>query len=220
MFIGHYGIAFALKRAYKELSIGWLFVAVQLVDIVWTVLILFGIEKVAIVPGITKANLLDFYHYPYTHSFVAFLFWSGLVFLICIFMKNKTGLSKLKFGLILAFAVFSHFLLDVIVHRPDIPLAGSDSFKIGMGLWNNVAFAYILEALIFIGGVLLYFKSGLLKTKKRKIGLIVFAVCLMIMNLINLLGPPPLNTNMVASSGLVVYIVIALIGFWIDKQKV
>jgi len=219
MFIGHYGVAFGLKRIYRGLSVGWLFVAVQLVDIVWTILILFGVEKVAVVPGITKTNPLDFYYYPYTHSLIAFLFWSLLVLLACYFIKNKSGLSRIKFGLILAFAVFSHFLLDVIVHRPDISLFGEDSIKIGLGLWNNVVFSYLLEAVIFIGGVWLYFKSGLLKTKKRKIILLLFAIFLLVMNLINLIGLPPQNTNMVALSGLGLYIIIALIGFWIDKQE-
>lgn len=219
MFIGHYGIALVLKKAYNGLSIGWLFIAVQLVDIVWTILVLLGVEKVAIVPGITKVNPLDFYYYPYTHSLIAFFFWSFLVFIICYFIKNKSGLSRFKFGLILAFVVFSHFLLDVITHRPDIPLAGEESVKIGFGLWNHVAFSYILEAVIFIVGFWLYFKSGLLKTTKRKAAFLIFAVSLLVLNLINLLGSPPSDTNIVALSGLSLYIVIALFGFWIDKQK-
>ena len=218
MFIGHYGIALWLKKFDSKLSLGWLFLAVQLVDIFWTVLVFFGIEKVTIVPGITEASPLDFVSYPFTHSLVAFIVWSAFIYLIVRLLHFNSALSKKSLGLLLGFAVFSHFLLDVIVHRPDIPLLGADSLKIGLGLWNNVFFAYALETLIFVGGAYIYYKVRSPLSKSRKIGLIVFVLLLLVLNLINLFSVPPDNINMIAVSGFFMYLIFAGYGFWLDKS--
>ena len=220
MFIGHYGIGFALKKFDSLLSLGWLFIAVQFVDIIWTILIFFGIERVEIVPGITEANPLDFVHYPFTHSLVAFVVWSVIVGLIVFLGKFKSSLSKMSLGLLLGFGVFSHFLLDLIVHRPDLPVMGDDSMMLGFGLWNYTAIAYILEMLIFIGGAYVYFRAKGNLTKSKKTGLVLFIVILLIINLANLYGPPPEDTRMIAVVGFVSFILFALFGFWVDKEKV
>ncbi|KAA3633518.1 MAG: hypothetical protein DWP97_08970 [Calditrichaeota bacterium] len=219
MFIGHYGVGFALKKFDSILSLGWLFIAVQLVDIFWTILIFFGIERVEIVPGITEANPLDFVYYPFTHSLVAFIIWSLIVGLIVYFGKIKSSLSKKSLSLLLGFGVFSHFILDLLVHRPDIPLMGTDSIKLGIGLWNYSALAYILEMVIFIGGVFIYFKSKKQFIKSKKIGLYIFTILLLVINLANLYGPPPENTQMIAVVGFISYILFASFGFWVDSEK-
>lgn len=220
MFIGHYGVALWLKKFDSKLSLGWLFLAVQLVDFFWSILVFFGIEKVTIVPGITEANPMDFVYYPFTHSLVAFIVWSSVIYLLVKILHFNSSLSKKSLGLLLGFAVFSHFLLDVIVHRPDLPLLGSDSFKLGLGLWNNVFFAYALETLIFVGGVYIYYKVKSPMAKSRKIGLLVFTVLLLIMNLINLFSVPPDNIKMIAVSGFMMYLLFSGFGFWLDKNLV
>lgn len=217
MFIGHYGIAFGLKKLDKVVSLGWLFVAVQMVDIFWTLLVFFGVEKVAIVPGLTAANPLDFIYYPFTHSVVAFIIWGLVAFIIVYLGHFRSSLTKAKFGLLIGFAVISHLLLDLIVHRPDIPLASEDSIKFGFGLWNHVAVSYTLEALIFVGGALIYYKAVDYLTRKRKIALGAFVIVLLLINLINLIGPPPPDTTTIAVTGFISYIVFALFGFWLDR---
>ena len=76
MFVGHYGVSFAAKRADRTIPLWTLFLAVQLLDVIWAPLILLGVEKVRIVPGFTATNPLDLYYMPYTHSLVAALVWS------------------------------------------------------------------------------------------------------------------------------------------------
>src|SRR5881227_3855990 len=132
MFVGHYGVAFAVKTQRNKIPLWVLFVAVQLLDFLWAPFVLLGIEKVRIVPGITASNALDLYYMPYTHSLLGVLCWSALAYVVC---QMTPRLRGRRTGLILAAAVFSHWILDLIVHRPDLALYDSVG-KMGFGLWN------------------------------------------------------------------------------------
>ena len=86
MFVGHYSVSFAAKTAEKRIPLWLLFIAVQFIDVLWSIFVLLGIEKVRIVPGITASNALDLYYMPYTHSLLGVLFWSALAFVVCQFV--------------------------------------------------------------------------------------------------------------------------------------
>ncbi len=219
MFIGHYGVGLALKRADKNISLGLLFLAVQFVDIIWSIFVILGIEKVNIVPGITAANPLEFVYYPFTHSLVASFLWAGAIYVIFRLTPAKSGSKKSRVALIMGSAVLSHFFLDVIVHRPDLPLFGSDSYKIGLGLWNYVFASYIVEGLIFLGGLWIYLKSTTGATFVGKYGMIIFAVFLLMVNMLNLFGSPPPNPQVLAVFGLMYYLLFAGIAFWLDRKR-
>jgi membrane-bound metal-dependent hydrolase YbcI (DUF457 family) len=138
MFVGHYSVAFAVKSNRNKIPLWVLFVAVQLLDFLWAPLVLLGIEKVRIVPGITAANPLDLYYMPYTHSLIGALVWSGLAFVLYRVASGARPSNAAAF--IVALAVFSHWILDLIVHRPDLAIY-DDSLKVGFGLgiteaWN------------------------------------------------------------------------------------
>jgi len=120
VFVGHYGVAFAVKSERNRIPLWVLFVAVQLLDFLWVPFVLLGIEKVQMVPGITATNSLDLYYMPYTHSLIGALIWSGAAFLIYNLVTG-TKASNIA-ALIVAFAVFSHWILDLIVHRPDLAI--------------------------------------------------------------------------------------------------
>src|SRR5215203_685693 len=127
MFVGHDGVGFAVQRMDRQVPLWVLFVAVQLLDVLWAPLVLLGVEKVRIVPGITATNPLDLYYIPFTHSLVAAFAWSAV-----------------------ALAVLSHWALDWLVHRPDLPLYDNTA-KVGLGLWNAPAIAFALEAVFLFG---------------------------------------------------------------------
>src|SRR4030095_8077964 len=148
MFVGHYGVSFAIKGANRGIPLGLLFVAVQLVDVLWAIFVMLGVEKVRITPVITATNPLDLYYMPYTHSLVAALLWSVAAFIGYRFARGNVGHA----ALLLAIAVFSHWVLDFIVHRPDLPLY-DDTLKMGLGVWNYPAFAFGLEAAVLIAGI-------------------------------------------------------------------
>src|SRR5215471_1915811 len=119
MFVGHYGVSFAAKKSDPEIPLWVLFVAVQLLDVAWAPLVLAGIEKVRIVPGVTASNPLDLYYMPYTHSLV-----------YALVTRRRPAATA---ALIVGAAVFSHWVLDLVVHRPDLPLY-DNAAKVGLGL--------------------------------------------------------------------------------------
>ena len=157
MYVGHYAASFAAKAVDKRIPLWVLFTAAQFVDVLWTVFALLGIEKLRIVPGITASNPLDLYYYPYTHSLLASFVWLGVAVVGCRLLRPGEGAWRR--GLIVGLAVFSHWLLDFLVHRPDLPLYGN-SLKVGLGLWNYPVPAFLLEAGVLVGGMWLYYRAA------------------------------------------------------------
>jgi hypothetical protein len=143
MFVGHYAASFYFKARNPGVPLWALFVAVQLVDLVWAVLVLLGVEHLAMVPGITRASPLDLEYVPYTHSLVAAAGWSLLAGWLW-FRGAGQGRGSRAAAILVGAAVLSHWLADVLVHRPDLPLY-DNADKVGLGLWNYPVISYPLE---------------------------------------------------------------------------
>lgn len=204
MFVGHYGVSFAAKRVAPTIPLWALFIAVQLLDIFWAPLVLLGIEKVRIVPGITASNPLDLYYMPYTHSLLAALLWSAGALLISRLLANP-GVAG-RAALIVALAVFSHWVLDFVVHRPDLPLYDNTA-KVGLGLWNHRVLAFALEAALLFGGMWLYFGGGSVPRSRMTVfGLVMLAVQAYVF-----FGPPPVSDAAAAWTALAAYAVFAAV---------
>jgi hypothetical protein len=182
LYIGHYGVSYALRRLDPEAPLSHLFLAVQLADVAWSSLVLMGIEKVRIVPGFMEASALDLYFMPYTHSLVGALTWSLLTMLAYLLLRRGTLRARAKTALVMAVAVFSHWVLDLIVHGPDLGLLG-DSHKVGLGLWNHPMATFGLEGLLLVGGLLAY-----RRTVKLTRGMVLYAISLVLVNAVNLFG--------------------------------
>jgi hypothetical protein len=153
MFIGHFALGFAAKRVAPRVSLAALFGAAQFADLIWPVLVATGLEQVRIDPGNTASTPLDFVSYPYSHSLLALAVWGLVLGWIC--WKQAPG--ALVFATIFALVV-SHWLLDVIVHRPDMPLYPG-STKLGLGLWNHPAPEKLLEMIMYGGGLMVYLRA-------------------------------------------------------------
>jgi len=218
MFIGHYGVSLAAKRIDARISLGLLFLAVQFVDILWAVFVLLGIEKVRIVPGFTAASDLDLYYFPYTHSLLASLLWAAAIYVVFRLLPAGAGSRRSTVAIVLGAAVFSHFVLDLIVHTPDLPLYDSTA-KIGLGLWNDAVTTYLIEGLILVGGLFLYLRSTSATTFAGKYGMIILVILMLVFNLDTLFGSPPPSPQFVAGSALSSYLVLAGIAFWLDRQR-
>jgi hypothetical protein len=147
---GHYAVSYAVKAWRPSTPLWALFVAVQLLDVLWGTFVLLGIERVSIVPGITRLNPLDLYYMPFTHSLTGALLWSGVAGLACRVWRPRWAASWA-----VAVAVLSHWALDLLVHRPDLPLVGN-RYKVGLGLWDHPALATSLEVSLLLGGAVLY----------------------------------------------------------------
>ncbi len=203
MFVGHYGVSFAAKRAAPTVPLWVLFIAVQLLDVDWAPFILLGVEKVRIVPGITASNPLDLYYMPYTHSLVAALLWSAGAFACYRFAASGSPRTS---AVIVAAAVFSHWVLDFVVHRPDLPLYDNRA-KVGLGLWNLPVLAFGLEIALLFGGMWLYFRAG----ATRRILTTVFGLIMVAIQAYVFFGPPPTSDKAAAVTALAAYVLFAVI---------
>lgn len=221
MFIGHYGVAAAAKSSRPFLSLGALFVAVQFLDLVFSVFVLAGIEKLRIVPGFTAYNPYDLYWMPYSHSLLGALVWSVLFGAAAfLWYRRAPGPQRAGASLILGAAVFSHFLLDVPMHTRDLPLGfGAQSPKIGFGLWNHREISVAAElAVLFVGG-LLYLRRTRPRTRGARIATIVFGVLLVMLTLATPFMPAPSGASAFGVQALVSYFVLAAAAEWVDRRR-
>ena len=214
MFVGHYGVAFAVKTERNKIPLWVLFVAVQLLDFLWAPFVLLGIEKVRFVPGITATNALDLYYMPYTHSLLGALFWSVVAFVI--YKIGWRNIASNSAALLVGFAVFSHWLLDLIVHRPDLAIY-DDTLKVGFGLWNYRGIEFVLEIGILLFGAVLYLKRN--GAIARKIGIIIFTAVLVLIQTSNtFVRRPPSSDRAFAITALTFYTVFACVAFLLEKR--
>jgi membrane-bound metal-dependent hydrolase YbcI (DUF457 family) len=214
MFIGHYALALAAKKIAPQVSLGVLFLACQLADMIWPNLVLLGIETLEVEPGITVMTPLNFVHYPYSHSLLALTLW-GAIFGAVYALLRRSGT---KAAIVIAVLVLSHWVLDVLTHRPDMPITLFDSSLIGFGLWNFPVVAVPLELLLFAAGIWLYVRQTTPLNRKGSVGFWSLIIFLLAIYAAGLLGPPPPSATAVAWSGQALWLVIAW-GFWIDHNR-
>ena len=214
MFIGHFAVGLGAKRAAPTVSLGALFLACQLADVVWPTLVLIGVERVAIDPGNTAFTPLNFIAYPYSHSLVALLLWGTLAAGVCL-----VATRALRPALVIAVLVLSHWILDVITHRPDMPVTISGATRLGWGLWNSVPATVVVETAMFVAGLALY--AGATRARDR-IGARAFwglIAVLAVIDVANIVGPPPRSATAVAWSAQLIWFLV-LWAFWVDRHRV
>lgn len=216
MFVGHYGVAFAARSAEKRLPLWVYFLAVQWVDLVWTVLVFFGVERVSIQPGVNPSGPLVFDYYPYTHSLAAGAAWAAIAFMGYRAITRMQGSQRV--AAILALAVLSHWFLDFIVHQPDLDIY-DESRKVGLGLWNYPVIEVIVEYVLLFGGMLFYFKKSQELSMKRRIAMLALCVCMSLVQLMGSFGPPPASVKAMAISGFVIYLLFTGLVAWAEGRS-
>lgn len=213
MFIGHFGIGFAAKKVDPKPSLGTMFLAAQFLDLIWPAFILIGWETVKIVPGLTPANPLEFTYYPFSHSLLMVFGWGILFAFIYYLIRND-----LRSSIILGILVLSHWMLDLIVHVPDLPLDPWSQTYFGFGLWNSVPISLLLEVIIFGGGIYLYISSTSPKNKKGTYALWGLIIFLFVIHIINLFSAPPPSVEAIGFAGLLQWFLIPW-AYWIDRNR-
>ena len=213
MFIGHFGVALAAKKIVPNARLGTLLLAAQFLDFLWPILLLLGLEKVAIVPGITAVTPLDFTSYPISHSLLAVVGWS-VAFGLAYYMWHRSRRGPVVMGLL----VLSHWVLDLIVHRPDLPIMPNNPARFGLGLWNSPPGTIAVEASIFLIGIVLYLSATRTRDRIGNWALWGFIVFLSIMYVANLVGPPPPDTRMIAWVTLAMWLFVPW-AYWIDRHR-
>lgn len=210
MFVGHYGVSFATRKVDASIPLWVLFLAVQWLDVIWAPLVLLGIEKVRIVPGFTATNPLDLYYMPYTHSLVAALAWSAVAAGAYHVLGRATARASLFVGL----AVFSHWILDLLMHRPDLPLYDNTA-KVGLGLWDYRDLAFGLEAALLFVGMAVFLRAQ----PTRRTAIVIFGVVMLGIQAYIFFGPPPASPAAVASTALAAYGIFALIIWFLADRR-
>ena len=213
MFLGHFAVAFAAKRAAPSLPLGTLFLAAQLADLVWPTLVLLGVERFEIRPGVTAVTPLDFIHYPWSHSLVALAGWGAGLAFACWLWTRRAGATAILFAVVL-----SHWLLDFASHRPDMPLTIEGDERLGLGLWNSVAGTLAVEVLLVAVGFLVYARATRPIDRTGQWSLAGLVAFLVLVYLASVFGPPPPNVATVAWTAQSVWLLVAW-GYWIDRHR-
>lgn len=213
MFLGHYGLAFGAKRASPETSLGTLTFAAQWLDELWPVLLLLGVERVRIAPKIMAMSDLDFISYPISHSLLMVVGWSVLIGLVYFFVRRRA--AGVRGAWVVGLLVLSHWVLDLIVHGPDLPLyPGGPRF--GLGAWNSAPLTYALEALFYVGGLVIYLRRTKAKDAVGRWGL--WALVVVQVAIYTAGGDPPPSVSMLAWSALLLWLFIPWAA-WVDRHR-
>jgi hypothetical protein len=213
MFLGHFGVALAAKRVVPEVSLGTTVFAACFLDLIWPFLLLAGVERVEISPGITRVTPLDFTHYPWSHSLVMAGAWGAAVGSVHFALRRNP-----RPALWLAALVMSHWLLDWVVHRPDLPLFPGDAARHGLGLWNSLPITLAVEAAIFCAGIYVYVGETRPRDRTGVLAFWTLIALLVVCYAGAVFGPPPPSVTALAASSLFGLALVAWAA-WADRHR-
>jgi len=213
MVIGHYAVAIAAKRVAPRTSLGTLITAAIFLDLLWPVLALLGLEMVTITPGVTAVTPLTFVSYPYSHSLLMSIIW-GLLFAGGYFVARRYVPGAIAVGVL----VISHWVLDALVHVPDLPLTPWGSTRIGLGLWNSLGLTLGVELALFAFCLAIYLGATSRRDSTGTWGLALMVVLMLLIYVAAIFGPPPPSASAVAWSAMGQWLVV-LGAAWADRHR-
>ncbi len=213
MFIGHYALALGAKRVAPRTSLGTLFAATSLADLLWPLLLLTGWERVTVVGGNDPFLGLSFDSYPISHSLLALIGWGLLLGLL---YRSRTGYAR--GALVVGLVVVSHWLLDLIVHVPDLPLYPGGA-KVGFGLWRSPAATVAVEGLMFIVGTWMYLRGSRARDRVGRYGSWSLLVVLILSYVASLFSGPPPSVTALAIGGTVFGWLFVAWAAWADRHR-
>jgi hypothetical protein len=217
VFLGHYGVAFALKRAEPKLSLGSLFLTVQLADLLWGVFLLLGWEHAAIVPE-NPIIPLEFTDYPISHGLLGMTLWSVVAAALYYSWPTRDTTRHWQASVLVGLAVLTHFPLDFLVHVRDLPLVGNDSPKVGLGLWNHPTAAMLAELLALGGGIAVYVALRSVRHPVRTVRLASLVLLLIATYLAAHYGPVPPNVTRLGITDVLLLLGLAAFASWADRR--
>jgi len=213
MFIGHYALGLAAKRLVPRTSLGTLIAAPTLADLLWPVFLLLGWERVTVVPGPNPFLIFMFDSYPISHSLLTLLGWGAL---LGVLYRMRTG--YVRGALVVGLLVVSHWVLDYVTHVPDMPLYPGGP-RVGLGLWHSVVGTIVVEAAMFVAGIVIYLKTTRARDRIGSYGLAGFILVLLLSYMAALLSPPPGNMRALAVGGIVFGWLFVAMAAWVDRHR-
>lgn len=211
VFLGHFAVALAAKRAAPRASLGTLVLSAQFADCLWPLLLLLGVEQVRIAPGTTRVSPLDFISYPYSHSLLMQFVWGSLLGALYFLM-----LRDLSAATVLGLLLPTHWILDYVSHRPDMPLYPGGP-KVGLAMWNSLPLSLTVEYGLFVAGILIYMSATRAKQPHSYVlwALISF---LAVAYPASVFGPPPPSVRVLALTAISIWLTIPWAA-WGDRQR-
>jgi membrane-bound metal-dependent hydrolase YbcI (DUF457 family) len=217
MFAGHVGAALVIARAERRVNVGVFVFAALLLDVLLWIFVFAGWESVRIPADFASRHQAAFV-FPYSHSLLAAAWWSAVAGAAIIVWWQPLDQARIRAGALVAAAVFSHWLLDALVHEPEMPLAGAGSAKVGLALWNDIPLALGVEALIVVAGAVL-FVAGAGLSRARATGLIALCVLILVVTVAGMtVAPPPPSALAMAESSLAVIAVVSALASWLGRR--
>jgi hypothetical protein len=213
MVIGHYAAGMVAKRYAPRASLGTLIAAGAFLDLVWPVFVLLGIEIVTVTPGVTAVTPLTFVSYPWSHSLLMSAVW-GALFAAFYFVARRYVPGAIAVGLL----VVSHWVLDWLMHVPDLPLVPWGGPRLGLGLWHSLPLSMAVELIVFAAGVATYLRSTRTRDGKGAWGLAGMILFMLLIYVFALFGSPPPSASVVAWSDMGQWLVVALAA-WVDSHR-
>ncbi len=213
MFIGHYAVAFAAKKVAPRTSLGTLLAAALFIDLLWPLFLVAGVERVEIDPGNTAFTPLAFVHYPWSHSLLMAGAWAagfGTVYFAA--RRYVTG------AIVTALLVLSHWLLDAVVHRPDLPLTPDESELIGLGMWNSIGLTLAVEGAMFVVALWIYLAATRARDAIGRYALAGFVAVSLLIYVGNPFGPPPPDAHALAYAAFALWL-FPLWAAWFDRHR-
>ena len=213
VFIGHFALGLAAKRATPRVSLALLFAAAQLADLLWPVFLATGLEQVRIDPGNTAFTPLDFVSYPYSHSLLLLLVWGVLLALL-----SRPFTRGRRVFAVIAALVASHWLLDFVTHRPDMPLYPGGA-KFGLGLWNSIPATAAIEVPLFAAGVWIYSRVTHPRDRTGKWAFGSLIVTLLLIYVANIFSPPPPSVPVLTIVAIAGGVLFTAWSGWADRHR-
>ena len=217
MFIGHIGLGLAAKRVAPRVSLGVLLLSCETLDILCGTFVLLGIEKMRPHPGDMAMSSLEFVSFPWSHGLVMALVWSVVGYFVASFLLRNRRTS-----LVISALIFSHWILDWISHRPDLPILGDAFMKLGLGLWNSVIGTLIVEVGLLALGVILYTRTTTRSDRRGLFALWSLVFFFTALFFLNHFGPQPPVDMSLRKLVLPIFAYVLLLpwGIWIDRHRV
>ncbi|HXY69720.1 MAG TPA: hypothetical protein VEH62_09740 [Gemmatimonadales bacterium] len=213
MFIGHFALGFAAKRLAPRTSLGTFFVASEFADILFPLFLLLGWERFAVAGGPAPFLSIAFDQYPISHGLAALVGWGALCGLLYA-LRTRYARGAVMVGLL----VVSHWVLDFVTHRPDMPLWPGGP-RVGLELWASVPGTIVVEGALFAAGVALYAGATRARDGVGRYGLWALVALLVVLYVASLLPGAPPTPGQFAVIGMLLTVVMLGLGAWVDRHR-
>ena len=208
MLVGHYAPAFLLKRADPSVPLWGLLLAAQAVDVAFFGLVFAGVEEGSMHPG--EAPRLIVEQGIWTHSLLMSLVYGAACALV------GAAMGRGKQGVIIGLAVGSHWVMDLLVHVPDLPLWLDQASAVGLGLWRWPMAAYALEIVLVLGAGHVLASSASVRRKRLAA---VVGVLVVLQTRSEFVIPLPVDDVALGLSALPLYFGVTGLGWWAERGR-